>query len=108
MCPKNKARRERRSPDSTLLANPTILLPGITNAKTGTNGNSSELKKFVQSGQSTIKISHRYKDEFNGMHFVQKKLNDELSKENIDIIMSSWRGNTSKKYNTYKSMGRIL
>ena len=36
------------------------------------------------------------------MHCVQKKLiNDGLSKESIDITMSSWRSNTSKKYNTY-------
>ena len=35
------------------------------------------------------------------MHSIRKKLiNDGLSKESIDIIMSSWRSNTSKKYNT--------
>ena len=36
------------------------------------------------------------------MHCIRQKLiNDALSKESIDIIMSSWRSNTSKKYNTY-------
>ena len=36
------------------------------------------------------------------MHCIRQKLiNDGLSKESIDIIMSSWRSNTSKKYNTY-------
>ena len=36
------------------------------------------------------------------MHCVQQKLiNDGLLQESIDIIMSSWRRSTSKKYNTY-------
>ena len=36
------------------------------------------------------------------MHCVwQKLMNDGLSKESIDLIMSSWRSNTLKKYNTY-------
>ena len=36
------------------------------------------------------------------MHFIRQKLiNDGFSKESTDIIMSSWRSNTSKKYNTY-------
>ena len=43
-------RRERRSPDSILLVDPTILLPAVTNAKTGTNDNPSKCKKSVQSG----------------------------------------------------------
>ena len=35
------------------------------------------------------------------MHCIRQKLiNDGLSKESIKIIMSSWRSNTSKKYNT--------
>ena len=35
------------------------------------------------------------------MHCVwQKLMNDGLSKESIDLIMSSWRSNTLKKYNT--------
>ena len=84
------------SPDST------ILLPAVVNAKTGTNDNPSECKKSLQSGRSAIKISNSSKDRFNGMHCIRQKLiNDGLSKESIDIIMSSWRSNTSKKYNTY-------
>ena len=39
MPPKNKEKREQRSPDSTQLAHPTILLTAIANAKTGTNDN---------------------------------------------------------------------
>ena len=36
------------------------------------------------------------------MHCIRQNLiNDGLSKESIDIIMFSWRSNTSKKYNTY-------
>ena len=98
MSPKNKEKRERSTP----LAHPTILLPAVANAKTGTNDNPSECKKSVQSGRSTIKVSNSNKDGFNGMHCIRKKLiNDGLSKESIDIIMSSWRSNTSKKYNTY-------
>ena len=99
---KNKKRREQSSPDSTLLAHPTILLPAIVNAKAGTNDNPSECKKSVQSGQFTIRISNSSKDGFNGMLSIEQKLiNDGLSKESIDINISSWRSNTSKKYNTY-------
>ena len=102
MSPKNKEKRERRPPDSTPLAHPTILLPAVANAKTGTNDNPGKCKKSVQSSQSTIKISNSSKDRFNGMHCIQQKLiNDGLSKESIDIIMSLWRSNTLKKYNTY-------
>ena len=102
MASKNEERSERRSPDSTLLAHPTILLPAVVNVKRGTTDNPRECKKSVQSGRSTIKISNSNKDGFNGMHSIRKKLiNDGLSKESIDIIMSSWRSNTSKKYNTY-------
>ena len=102
MSPNNKERRERRSPDSTPLAYPTILLPAVANAKTGTNDNPSECKKAVESGRSTIKMSNSSKDGFNGMHCIRQNLiNDGLSKESIDIIMPSWRSNTSKKYNTY-------
>ena len=101
-CLQKKERRERRSPDSTLMAHPTILLPAVTNVKTGTSDNPSESKKSVQSSRSTIKISNSSKDEFNGMHYIRQKLiNNGLSKESIDIIMSSWRNNTLKKYNTY-------
>ena len=65
MSPKNEERRERRSPDSTLLAHPTILLPAVANVKTGTTDNPRECKKSVQSGRSTIKISNSSKDGFN-------------------------------------------
>ena len=101
MFPKNKERRQRRYPDSTPLAHPTILLPAVAYAKTGTNDNPSKCKKSVRSGWSTIKISNS-KDGLNGMHCIRQKLiNDGLSKESIDIILSSWRSSTSKKYNTY-------
>ena len=47
-------------------------------------------------------MSNSSKDGFNGMHCIRQNLiNDGLSKESIDIIMFSWRSNTSKKYNTY-------
>ena len=59
MSPKNKGRRERRSPDSNPLAYPTILLLAIVNAKTGTNDNPSQRKKSVQSNRSIIKISNK-------------------------------------------------
>ena len=99
---KNKERRERRSPDNTPLAHLTILLPAVANAKTGSNDNPVERKKYVQSCRSTIKISNSIKKVANGMHCVwQKLMSDELLKESINIIMSSWGSNTSKKYNTY-------
>ena len=102
MSPKKKERRERRSPDSTPLAYPTILLPAVTNVKTRTNDNPSESKKSVQSSRSTIKISNSSRDGFNGMHYIRQKLiNNGLSKESIDIIMSLWRSNTLKKCNAY-------
>ena len=83
------------------MAHPTILLPAVANAKTGTNDYPGECKKSVQTGRSTIQISNSCSDGFNGMHFIRQKLiNDGLSKESTDIIMSSWRSNTSKKYNT--------
>ena len=72
------------------------------NAKAGSNDNPSECKKSVQSGQFTIRISNSSKDGFNGMLSIEQKLiNDGLSKESIDINISSWSSNTSKKYNTY-------
>ena len=84
------------------MIHPTILLPAAANATTGTNDNTSERKKSVQSGRSTIKISNSNKDGFKSMLCIRQKLiNDGLSKESIDIIMSSWRSNTSKKCNTY-------
>ena len=45
MSPKNKQRREKKCPDSTPLAHPTILLPAVANAKTGTNDNPSKCNK---------------------------------------------------------------
>ena len=111
MYQKNKERRERSSPDSTPLAHPTILLPVVANAKTGTNDNPSECKKSVQSGRSTIKISNSSKDRFNGMHCIQQKLiNDGLSKESIYrynyAIME--KQHLKKVQNLYKTMDRIL
>ena len=85
-----------------MLAHPAILLPAGANAKSGTNDNPSERKKTVPLGQSTIKISNSNKDGFNSMYCaLQNLINDGLSNESIDIIMSSWRSNTSKKYNAY-------
>ena len=104
MSSKNKERRERRTPDSTPLVNPTILLAAVANTETGTNDNPSECKRSVQFGQSTIKISNSSKDGFNGMHCMRQKLiNDRLSKESIDTIMpwSRTSKNTSKKFITY-------
>ena len=84
------------------MVHPTIFLPAVENATTGTNDNTSERKKSVQCGRSIIKISNSNKDGFKSMLCIRQKLiNDGLSKESIDIIMSSRRSNTSKKYNTY-------
>ena len=57
---------------------------------------------MIQLNQSTIKVSNCNKDRLNVMHFVRQKLLDEgLSKESTNIIMSAWRENISKKYNFY-------
>ena len=55
MSPKNKERREWRSPDSTLLAHPTILLPAVANAKTRTNDNRTECKIMCNLIDSQLK-----------------------------------------------------
>ena len=55
MSPKNKERREQRSPDSIHLAHPTILLPAVANAKTGTNDNPSERKNLYNPADPQLK-----------------------------------------------------